>query len=53
VRALANEVIVMRDGVVVERGVTQDIFNNPQEPYTKALLAAALSLKAVDGVVRQ
>ena len=53
VRALANEVIVMRDGVVVERGVTQDIFNNPQEPYTKALLAAALNLKAVDGVVRQ
>jgi microcin C transport system ATP-binding protein len=53
VRALANEVIVMRDGVVVERGVTQDIFNNPREPYTQALLAAALNLKAVDGVVRQ
>ena len=53
VRALANEVIVMRDGVVVERGVTQDIFSNPQEPYTKALLAAALNLKAVEGVVRQ
>ena len=53
VRALANEVIVMRDGVVVECGVTQDIFNNPQEPYTKALLAAALNLKAVEGVVRQ
>jgi microcin C transport system ATP-binding protein len=53
VRALANEVIVMRDGVVVERGVTQDIFNSPQQPYTKALLAAALNLKAVDGVVRQ
>ncbi len=53
VRALANDVIVMRDGVVVERGQTQEIFNNPQEPYTKALLAAALNLKAVDGVVRQ
>ena len=53
VRALANEVIVMKDGQVVERGVTQEIFNNPQEPYTKALLAAALNLKAVDGVVRQ
>ena len=53
VRALANEVIVMRDGVVVERGQTQDIFSNPQEPYTNALLAAALNLKAVDGVVRQ
>ena len=53
VRALANEVIVMRDGVVVERGPTIDIFNNPQEPYTKALLAAALNIKATDGIVRQ
>ena len=53
VRALANEVIVMRDGVVVERGVTSDIFNNPRQPYTKALLAAALNIKATDGVVRQ
>ena len=53
VRALANEVIVMKDGVVVERGPTIDIFNNPQEPYTKALLAAALNIKATDGTVRQ
>ena len=53
VRALANEVIVMKDGVVVERGPTIDIFNNPQEPYTKALLAAALNIKATDGIVRQ
>ncbi len=53
VRALANEVIVMRDGVVVERGATADIFSNPQQPYTKALLAAALNIKATDGIVRQ
>ena len=53
VRALANEVIVMRDGVVVEHGPTAEIFNNPQSPYTKALIAAALNLKATDGIVRQ
>jgi microcin C transport system ATP-binding protein len=53
VRALANEVIVMKDGLVVERGRGEDIFNNPQEPYTKALLSASLNLKPVHGVVKQ
>jgi microcin C transport system ATP-binding protein len=47
VRALANEVIVMRNGVVVERGQSQDIFANPQHDYTKALLSASLNLKPV------
>jgi microcin C transport system ATP-binding protein len=53
VRALANEVIVMRDGVVEERGPTAEIFSNPQKPYTKALIAAALNLKATEGIVKQ
>ena len=53
VRALANEVIVMRNGVAVERGSVTQIFENPQTDYTKALLAAALNLKAVEGAVRQ
>ena len=53
VRALANEVIVMRDGIVEERGATADIFNNPQTPYTKALIAASLNLKATEGIVKQ
>jgi microcin C transport system ATP-binding protein len=47
VRALANEVIVMRNGVIVERGPSQQIFSNPKEDYTKALLAASLNLKPV------
>lgn len=42
VRALANDLLVMRDGVVVEQGVAQDIFDHPQTDYTRALLAAAL-----------
>jgi microcin C transport system ATP-binding protein len=52
IRALADEVIVMRAGVVVERGPTADIFERPQHPYTRALIAAALDLEVVeaDGV---
>jgi microcin C transport system ATP-binding protein len=53
VRALANEVIVMRDGLVVERGEGKQIFENPRDPYTKALLAASLNLKPTQGVVKQ
>ncbi len=53
VRALANEVIVLRNGTVVERGPAREIFGNPQDPYTKALLAAALNLKASEGAVKQ
>ena len=48
VRALANEVIVMRNGLVVERGPSQEIFSAPKEDYTKALLAASLNLKPVE-----
>jgi len=46
VRALANEVIVMRGGKVVERGPTREIFDNPKTDYTRALMAAALHHKA-------
>ena len=45
VRALANDVIVMRDGVVVESGTADEIFNNPQTEYTRALMAAAFELE--------
>jgi microcin C transport system ATP-binding protein len=54
VRALASEVIVMRNGLVVERGSSEQIFASPQTPYTKALIAAAFSLEtAPDGAVSQ
>lgn len=49
VRALANHVIVMRSGNVVEYGEAQQIFEKPREDYTKALLAAALNLEAPEG----
>ncbi|GAA1470204.1 ABC transporter ATP-binding protein [Microbacterium thalassium] len=37
---LADQVIVMKDGAVVEHGSIIDIFNAPKHPYTQALLAA-------------
>ncbi|WP_265516390.1 ABC transporter ATP-binding protein [Nitratireductor luteus] len=40
VEAFADRVYVMRQGVVVEEGATEDIFQRPAEDYTKMLLAA-------------
>ena len=53
VRALANWLIVMRDGVIVEQGPAADVFNNPKSDYTEALFRAALDLEADEEVVRQ
>ena len=36
---IADDVIVMNKGVIVERGKVNDILNNPQHPYTKGLIA--------------
>ena len=47
VRALANHLLVMKNGQVVEAGPARQVFASPQHPYTQALLAAALNLEAV------
>ncbi|MCZ6845862.1 MAG: ABC transporter ATP-binding protein [Alphaproteobacteria bacterium] len=47
VRAISDQVIVMRDGKVVEQGAAAQIFDQPKEAYTKALMAAAFDLEAV------
>ncbi|WP_337184564.1 ABC transporter ATP-binding protein [Shinella sp.] len=47
VRALANDIIVMRGGRVVEKGRAKDIIERPGEAYTRALMAAAFNLEAV------
>ncbi|MRG66838.1 dipeptide ABC transporter ATP-binding protein [Rhizobium pusense] len=47
VKALANDLIVMRHGKVVESGPAAEIFASPQQDYTRALLAAAFHIEAV------
>ncbi|NKB71451.1 MAG: dipeptide ABC transporter ATP-binding protein [Candidatus Latescibacteria bacterium] len=49
VRALADELLVLKDGVVVEAGPVERVFEDPQTDYTKALLAAAFSIEVVEG----
>ncbi|PRD44186.1 microcin ABC transporter ATP-binding protein [Phyllobacterium phragmitis] len=53
VRALANDVLVMRNGKAVEYGPAAEIFARPKEDYTKALMAAAFRMEAAEGVVGQ
>ncbi|RUX22801.1 ABC transporter ATP-binding protein [Mesorhizobium sp. M2A.F.Ca.ET.037.01.1.1] len=54
VRALANDVIVMRNGKVVEAGPSEQIFGSPQTDYTRALMAAAFKIEtAPTGVVSE
>ena len=54
VRSMSHQVLVMQNGKVVEAGDAQTLFDQPKEPYTRALLKAATEL-AVDesAAVRQ
>jgi microcin C transport system ATP-binding protein len=45
VRALADDLLVMKDGQVVEAGTADQLFSTPRTPYTKALMAAAFNLE--------
>jgi microcin C transport system ATP-binding protein len=51
VRALANSIIVLRHGKVVEQGPARIVFAEPKTDYTKALLAAAFELESTRGGV--
>lgn len=42
VRAMADHIIVMKEGRIVEEGATAEIFDHPREAYTQALMAAAV-----------
>jgi peptide/nickel transport system ATP-binding protein len=46
VRTIAEEVVVMSVGRIVERGKVDDVLDAPQDTYTKALLADTPSLEA-------
>ncbi|HYL48109.1 MAG TPA: ABC transporter ATP-binding protein [Stellaceae bacterium] len=49
VKALAHEVLVMKDGKAVEQGQARQIFEAPCQAYTRALMAAAFDLETVAG----
>ncbi len=46
IRAVADEIAVMRDGRIIEQGAAQEIIKHPREPYTRALIAAAFETGA-------
>jgi microcin C transport system ATP-binding protein len=46
VRALAHEILVMKDGAIVEAGATEAVMTVPSHPYTRTLMAAAFDLAA-------
>ena len=48
IRALSDQIIVMRQGKVVEQGDADTIFDNPTHPYTRALMSAAFDLTVTD-----
>jgi len=48
VRALADQLLVMKDGYIVEQGTADQIFERPAEPYTRALLSAAFSIEVAE-----
>ena len=47
VQALADQVIVMRNGRIVEHGSTEKIFHNPVQKYTKSLIKAAFDIETL------
>jgi len=54
IRALANDVIVMRNGQIVESGPSRQIFEQPQSDYTRALMSAAFKIETAPvGIVSE
>jgi microcin C transport system ATP-binding protein len=47
VRALAHDILVMKDGKIVEAGSTERVMTAPEHPYPRALMAAAFDLAAL------
>ena len=42
IASISNDMIVMKDGLIVETGSTMDVMQNPQQRYTRDLISAAL-----------
>ena len=52
VRALADYVVVLRAGKVMEQGPAAKVFDSPEDPYTQALMAAAFDLEASEEAIQ-
>ena len=50
VKAIADRVMVMKSGQIIEEGVTADVFAAPQQDYTRALIASAPQLPELEVV---
>ena len=42
IRSMSDYIFVMKDGEIVESGLSESVFDQPKEEYTKKLLSAAL-----------
>ncbi|MEM7523066.1 MAG: ABC transporter ATP-binding protein [Pseudomonadota bacterium] len=51
VRLLCDDVIVMKDGEIVEKGAAEDVMRSPRTAYTKSLLAAAPKPPEITGAI--
>jgi len=47
VKNITDRILVMKDGEIVEEGLTAEIYQNPAHPYTKALLEASPDITRV------
>ena len=50
VQAISHDVLVMKNGKIVEQGLSSSIFNSPQMPYTQDLIDAALHMRTRQSV---
>lgn len=49
VRALSHQLMVLKQGVIVEQGAADSLFADPQHPYTRQLLEAAFMAEPASG----